>query len=157
MSELLADRVSVRGARDAIWDIIHDPAALGRVLPGCESLAVGSDGRLHGVLVARLAFMSLRAEVVASLVDAEPPRSLRLVLEGRPRMLAGSFRASIPFTLDAIDDARTLIAYRVDLSTSGRLASFGAPILKDAMRRQISELVTNLEREIAAPTSTGEA
>jgi hypothetical protein len=37
----------------------------------------------------------------------------------------------------------------MDLAATGRLASFGTPLLRDTARRQVHELVGNLEQEIA--------
>ena len=70
-----------------------------------------------------------------------------LQLDGRPRGLTGGFRAVIPIDLAAAPGG-TRIRYRVELTTSGRLASFGAPILRNSFRRQVATLIANLEREV---------
>jgi 2-furoyl-CoA dehydrogenase large subunit len=150
MKELLRDRLVVAGEREDIWAVIEDPEALARVLPGCEALARLPDGRLGGVLAARLGFLTVRADVTAALGDADPPRAARLDIEGRPRLLAGSFRAVIPFELEPRGEGRTEVSYRVDLAVSGRLATFGLPFLRDTMRRQVTSLAAGLERELAA-------
>ena len=64
-------------------------------------------------------------------------------------------RASIPFELEAITETLTAVTYRVELAVSGRLASFGAPLLRDTMRRQVAALVANLEREVAEAMARG--
>jgi carbon monoxide dehydrogenase subunit G len=46
-------------------------------------------------------------------------------------------------------DGSTEVSYDVDLELSGRLATFGAPLLREVMRGQVTELVRNLEREVA--------
>lgn len=135
--------------RDRLWPVFDDPAALGRVLPGCERLESGGPGVYRGVLASKLQFLTLRADVEARLVDVERPDRLRLEIDGRPRGLAGGFRAGIPIVLRSRDDGGTDVDYQVELTTSGRLASFGAPILRDTFRRQVAELIANLERELA--------
>lgn len=155
MSELVRDRVTVQGPPSAVWAIIEDPAALARVLPGAESVEAAGPGRFRGVLAARIQFLTLRADVEATLSDADPPRHLRLQLKGRPRGLAASFEVSIPFDLRKMDGpagpaSATEISYAVDLMVTGRLASFGAPLLRDTLRRQVAALVQNLDRELAA-------
>jgi carbon monoxide dehydrogenase subunit G len=146
MSELARDRVVVAATPDAIRAVIDDPTALARVLPGAESLEPDGPGRWRGILATRLGFITVRADAVATLIDVAQPTQLRIEIEGRPRGLAGSFRASIPFSLEPVDHDRTAIDYVVDLTVTGRLAAFGAPILRDTLRRQVAELVTNLER-----------
>ena len=36
------------------------------------------------------------------------------------------------------------------MTMSGRLATFGAPLLRDTLRRQVAALIGNLERELGA-------
>ncbi len=150
MTELARDSVRVSADPAAVWALIEDPSALARVLPGAESLEPDGPGRWRGVLASKIGFMTVRADAVAALHDAVPPTHLRLEIEGRPRGLAGSFRASIPFDMTALDTGGTDIAYVVDMTVTGRLASFGAPLLRDTLRRQVAELVRNLERELSS-------
>jgi carbon monoxide dehydrogenase subunit G len=136
--------------RDRLWPVFEDATALGRVLPGCERLDAVGPGVYRGVLASKLQFLTLRADVEARIVDVTRPDRLRLEIDGRPRGLAGGFRASIPIELLARDDGGTDVRYEVALTTSGRLAAFGGPILRDTFRRQVAELIANLERELAA-------
>ncbi len=160
MSSLVTDTAVVQGSPEAVWSIIEDPEALARVLPGAESIVGEGPGRFRGVLASRIQFLTVRADVVATFHDADPPHHLRLVLEGRPRGLAGSFTVSVPFDLapraGANGGATTVIRYAVDLRVTGRLATFGAPLLRDTMRRQIATLVANVDRELAARVRTDE-
>ncbi len=154
MAELARDEVTLAGPPESVWAIIDDPAALGRVLPGCETIAADGPGRFRAVLASRIQFLTVRADVVATFHDADPPRHLRLELEGRPRMLAGSFRASIPFDLAPTGEGGTRVSYSVDVTVTGRLATFGTPLMRDTLGRQVAELVRNVERELAAPEGT---
>jgi 2-furoyl-CoA dehydrogenase large subunit len=150
----LHDRVAINGTRDAVLRIIGDPVAIARVLPGAETVEATGRATFHCVLNARIQFLTIRAEVDATLHDADSPHHLCLELDGRPRGLAGSFHASIPFDLEPALDASgvasgTVVSYAVELSVTGRLATFGAPLMRDTMRRQIAQLVANIELELA--------
>jgi hypothetical protein len=146
---LIGEQLRLAPSRRQIWPVFGDVDRLARVLPGCESLVELETNRFRGVLATRLQFLTLRADVTARLTDLLPPDHLQLELTGRPRGLAGGFEAIIPIDLAESETGGTVITYRVDLTTSGRLASFGAPILRDTLRRQVAELVRNLERELA--------
>ena len=41
------------------------------------------------------------------------------------------------------------MSYAIDLHVTGRLASFGAPLMRDTLRRQVAVLLTNVDRELA--------
>ncbi len=151
------DRVEIAAPPEAIWGILDDPAALGRILPGCESIARESEDRFTAVIASKIQFMTVRSDVVATLLDADPPRHLRLVLDGRPRGLGGSFRLDVPFDIAPAGPGRSTVAYSVDLQLGGSLAGFGGSTLTDTLRRQIGELVRNVEQEIAARPGSGPA
>ena len=70
MSALADETVVVRVARDRIWDAFGDADLLAQVLPGCETLAAIGDGAFRGVLATRLQFLTLRADVTATLAVA---------------------------------------------------------------------------------------
>jgi carbon monoxide dehydrogenase subunit G len=151
--DLGVDRVALDGAPEDVWEILEDPNALARVLPGAESITSTAPGRLAAVMASKIGFVTLRADVEGTLLDADPPRHLRLDLRGRLRGIAGGFSLSIPFDLEAADgprgtSSRTLITYSIQLRVSGRLATFGTPLIQDTMRRQIAELVANVDREL---------
>jgi carbon monoxide dehydrogenase subunit G len=147
MSELVRETVLVAAPREAIWALLDDPDVLARILPGAESLVADGPDRWTGVLASKVGFLTIRADAVAQVVDMRRPDHMRLEIEGHPRGLAGSFHASIPFDLED-RGAGTRISYVVELAVTGRLAAFGVPLLRDAMRRQVRQLVANLSREL---------
>jgi carbon monoxide dehydrogenase subunit G len=151
MSALADETVVVRVPLARIWEAFADVEVLAKVLPGCETLTETGDGAFRGVLATKLQFLTLRADVTATLADRQPPDALRLELDGKPRGLAGGFRAVIPIELADVTDG-TRIHYTVDLTTSGRLATFGTPILRDSFRKQVATLIANLERVQGAPS-----
>jgi 2-furoyl-CoA dehydrogenase large subunit len=142
--------VTVHGTPEAIWAILDDPDALGRVLPGCESIARGAADRFRAVLASKTRFMTVRTDVEATYRETDPPRHLRLDLAGRPRGIGGTFLASIPFDLARLEDGRTEVRYAIELTLGGALSGFGGRLVGEALASQIDELVRNVERELAS-------
>ncbi len=141
--------VIIDGTPDAIWAILDDPDALGRILPGCESIVRDGPATFRAVLVAKTGFLTIRADVTATYHDVAPPTHLRLDLDGRPRGIKGAFQASISFDLVALDEGRTEVRYSIDTTVSGALASFGGGLIGGALTGQVDTLVRNLEGELA--------
>jgi 2-furoyl-CoA dehydrogenase large subunit len=148
------DRVEIAGTPEAIWSILDDPAALGRVLPGCESVEPDGPDRFRLVLVSRVQMMTLRIDAIATFSERRRPSHLRLELAGTARRIGGSVRVVVPFDLAPVDPGRTLVTYAIDLSVTGTLAMAGTRAIRDALRSEIGELVRNVERELAV-TSPG--
>jgi 2-furoyl-CoA dehydrogenase large subunit len=150
LSEPVRDTATISASPEAIWAILHDPAALARILPGVESLEPDGPDRFRGVIAAKAGFFTVRADVTASLLDTDPPRHVRLELAGRVRSIGGEFVASVPLDLARIDGGRTKVDYTVEVRLSGQLERMGGSRIGDGLRSQIVELVRNVEREAAA-------
>ncbi|HEY6057998.1 MAG TPA: SRPBCC domain-containing protein [Candidatus Limnocylindrales bacterium] len=148
-AETSPERVTVKAPREAVWSLLEDPEALRRILPGCESLRTIGPGQYEAVLVTRVRFVRIRADVTATFLDAERPSHIRLVLHGRPRNFGGEFEASIPLDFEGTGET-TEVSYHVDVTASGAPAAFGLPVLRDALRSQVGGLVRNVERELAS-------
>ena len=156
MSEPIVDRVEIAGTPTAIWSILDDPAALGRVLPGCESIEPDGPDRLRLVLVSKLPMMTVRTDAVATFSERRPPTHLRLELDGTARRIGGSIRVVVPFDLEPVDAIRTQVTYSIDLTVSGMLAMAGTRAIRDALRTEIGALVRNVEHELATRDEHGD-
>jgi carbon monoxide dehydrogenase subunit G len=156
MTDPVVDTVEVGASPEAIWAMLDDPDALARILPGCESIVREAPDRFKAVIASKVRFMTIRSDVEATLLDADRPRHLRLLLEGRPRGLGGSFVASIPFDIEALGPNRSRVRYSLSLELSGSLSAFGGAALAEPLRAQIGELIRTAEREIG-PSSPDRA
>lgn len=149
----IRDEGTIAAPPAAVWELIHDPAAIPRLLPSAESVRSTEPGRFSAVLVARTLLMTVRADVEATYLDEVAPSHLRLELSGRARGFEGAFRASIPIDLAPVA-AGTRITSVVELTVSGALAAFGAGALRDPLRAQIAELLRNVEADLRARGAT---
>jgi 2-furoyl-CoA dehydrogenase large subunit len=152
-SEPIRDTATIAASPETIWAILHDPAALARVLPGVESREPDGPDRFRGVLVAKAGFFKIRADVIAWLLDADPPRHVRLELAGRVRGIGGEYVASVPLDLTPIEEGRTRVDYTVGVELTGALARMGGSKIGDGLRSQVDDLIRNVEREAAAAPS----
>jgi 2-furoyl-CoA dehydrogenase large subunit len=145
--------VRIHGTAAEVWAFLWDADALGRVLPGCESIRAESPGRYRVVLAMRTTLLTVRADATATLHEPDPPRAVRMTLEGTPRGLGGTFRVEIPIALaeeTGPEGALTRIEYDVDVRVTGSMATFGPGILRDAIVREVQGLAVDIEREIQA-------
>lgn len=150
MKRLLEDEVVVAAPRERLWALLDDVGALKRILPGCEELEEEGERRYRAVMSTKLPFMTLRVSGTALLDDLRPPDHVRLEISGRPLGLVGGFTVSVPIDVTTTEDGGTRGSYAVDLQLTGRLASFGAPILRAQVKAQVREMIANLERELAS-------
>lgn len=149
----MAFDIRIHGTAADVWAFLWDADALGRVLPGCESIQTEGAGRFRVVLAMPTAFLTIRADAIAEIHDPDPHRSALLTLDGTPRGLGGRFSVRIPlaFTEEAgPEGTSTRIAYDVEVQVSGGLATFGPAVLRDAIVGEVRGLAADIETEIAA-------
>jgi 2-furoyl-CoA dehydrogenase large subunit len=147
VTEPTVDQVEVGATPDEIWAILHDPAALGRVLPDAESVTPEGPDRVRVTLASKVGFLTIRADVLVRYLDPDPPRHVRLALDGQARGLSGELHASIPFDIVPRGTDASEIRYSVALEMTGRIASMGGSVIRAQLPGQVRELVRNVERE----------
>lgn len=145
--------VRVGAPAEAIGAVLRDPAAIGRVIPGCESVEATGAGTFRLVLTTHVGFLTVTADVDAVLREVDPPRRLVLELDGRTRGFDGGFTASIPFELVPEGDGATTVSYEVGVRTRGTVALAGDAAVARAIHALADDLVGGLEREAASPRS----
>lgn len=148
-TQIPSESVTIGAPRDRIWDLFDDPAALGRVLPGCESLKAVEPGHYAAVVATRAGFITVRADATVELRDVTRPSSLRLAIDGQPRGIGGEFHVSVPIQLEELDARLTRVTYEVALELTGRIASLGGSLVGNALHGQVTDLIRNVERELS--------
>jgi 2-furoyl-CoA dehydrogenase large subunit len=153
MSGTGESEVEIRGTPAQVWAFLWDADALGRVLPGCESIRALAPGRYGAVIAFRTSFLTVRSDVTAEVRDPVEPLSCALTLDGSPRGLGGAFHVRVPLSLAAAgtpEEPRTRIGYAVEVEVTGMLASLGPEMMRDALVGEVRGLAADIDREIAA-------
>jgi carbon monoxide dehydrogenase subunit G len=69
-------------APGAVWALLTDPAIIAGCLPGCDRLEPLGDDRYRAAMTLAVAAVSGNYTGTVSMLDKNPPRSYRLVVEG---------------------------------------------------------------------------
>ena len=65
-----------------VWALLNDPDELASCLPGCERLEPLGGDRYKAELSVSVAAISGHYTAIVTILDKEPPKSYRLVVEG---------------------------------------------------------------------------
>lgn len=132
--------------RDVLWDALHDPEVLARVLPGCQRFEAHGSSTYLGTLTLGVAGArgSYRGKI--EVVDADAPSSCRLlvVAAGTP----GTLEATTAIRLESVDDS-TILHHEVDATLGDGLEALGSQLLRTAAQRLTTTFVTALHAELA--------
>ena len=151
MTDEFSGTVEIATSPEAAWAVIEDPLALGRALPGCESITPDGSGGLNVVVAIKHMFMTVRVDLHVTYHDLDRPHHLRLALDGHPRGIGGALRLSVPIDIVPIPTGAQ-VDYHGTLELEGTLTSFRKQV-REGLQVQVDRLVRNVEREVkAGPT-----
>jgi 2-furoyl-CoA dehydrogenase large subunit len=125
----------------AVWDMLLDPVALARVIPGCDALERIGDNEYRAEL--RLGVGPVRGRFVAhiALSDLHAPRSLRLSGSAKGPLGASSGSGTLRLAAAA---AGTSVSYDYRIAISGKVAAVGGRMLEGAARALIGQFFKRL-------------
>lgn len=136
------------GPRQEVWDLIRDPEALAKALPGTEALNKLSESEYEGTMNVRIGPIAgvFSGKVVIS--DEVPPESCTLTAEGKGAQ--GFAKGVGRVQLADQDDGATLMRYEGDVQIGGKLASVGQRSLDSVSKSMIRQGLLTLDQALEA-------
>ncbi|MBK5957991.1 hypothetical protein CCR97_07175 [Rhodoplanes elegans] len=142
--------------RDAVWDLMRDPARVAACMPGLALDPPGADGRLAGRMEVKLGPIS--AGFSGDGTMARDDGAHRMVIEGRGSDRKSGSRASgrVEYTLSEATAATGAPATGVDcviaFTLQGPLAQFGrSDLVRDLVGRIGAAFASNVDARLRAP------
>jgi 2-furoyl-CoA dehydrogenase large subunit len=141
----------------AVFDVLLDPVALAKVIPGCNALEPAGENRYRAEVTVGVGMIKARYQAEVELSELDPPRSLRLAGAGLSSV--GSARGSGLVTLEP-QGTGTLLRYDYSAEVSGKVAAVGSRMLEGAAKIVLSQLFEQLGKtasagaHVSAPAST---
>jgi 2-furoyl-CoA dehydrogenase large subunit len=139
---------------EAVFRVLLDPAALAKVIPGCNALEPNGANRYRADVTVGVGMIKARYSAEVALSELDPPRSLRLAGSGLSSV--GSARGSGLVTLVAQGDG-TLLRYDYTAEVSGKVAAVGSRMLEGAAKIVLNQLFEQLGREAGGQGSNAPA
>jgi uncharacterized protein len=136
------------GPRQEVWDLIRDPQALAKALPGTETLTKLSENEYEGVMNVRIGPVAglFSGKVLVS--DEVPPESCTLTAEGKGAQGFAKGVGRVQFA--GQDDGTTLMQYDGDVQIGGKLASVGQRSLDSVSKSMIRQGLLTLDQALEA-------
>jgi 2-furoyl-CoA dehydrogenase large subunit len=136
--------VLLQATPEAVFRVLLDPAALAKVIPGCNKLEPAGEHRYRADVTVGVGMIKARYSAEVELSELDPPRSLRLAGAGLSSV--GSARGSGLVSL-APAEAGTLLRYDYSAEVSGKVAAVGGRMLEGAAKIVLNQLFEQLGRE----------
>ena len=140
---------------EAVFAVLLDPAALAKVVPGCNALDQIGPNRYRADVTVGVGMIKARYAAEIALSDLEPPHRLRLAGSGLSSM--GAAKGSGLVTLES-QGSGTLLRYDYEAEVSGKVAAVGGRMLEGAAKIVLKQLFEQLGRQASgkgASSATG--
>ncbi|MGH8223850.1 MAG: SRPBCC family protein [Woeseiaceae bacterium] len=133
-------------AREEVWRALNDPALLAKCIPGCESLELQDDGRMHAQINAAIGPVRARFDTRITLENLNPPASYTLAGESKSGAAGfGRGRADVRLSEEA---GGTVLDYDAHFTVGGRLAQVGSRLVLGATRKMADDFFGRFSREL---------
>ena len=145
MSLQAQGEVDIPASPQQVYDMLLDPDALARVIPGCHSLQADGPNSYRADVTVGVGFIKARYTVQLQLSDLDPPHSLCLAGSGQSSMGTGAGRGQVKLTATTTG---TRLHYDYQAQVGGKVAMVGSRMLEGAARIVIGQLFESLARQV---------
>ncbi len=136
--------------RDVVWNVLNDPQAMAKAMPGVESIDVHDDRRWTAKVKIPLGLGALRMKVDMETVEARAPEFARMEIKGSGVGAALTMETS--FTLGDAPGGGTAMTWAADVTLAGPVGSMGQHVLEPIVGRQVEHVLGALDREVQEAT-----
>src|SRR5688572_4699774 len=134
--------------RDEVWELLHDPVTLQRIIPGCERLEPTGDDVYAADIKLGLAGVKGDYSGTVRIFDKEPPEQYRMSGDGRGK--PGFAKGEGLVQLEEGPDGTTKMRYTADAQVGGPVAGIGQRLIDGAAKSIINQSLKALNAELEA-------
>lgn len=146
---ILDQTVTVPASPERVWAFLMDVPAVGRCVPGVESVEQRGEDEYAGTLRVRIGPINvlLEGKVTVAERNAEERRA-RMRVDAVDRRIRGAVNATSTMQLEPLDDGTTELRVHTDAAVLGKLGEFGQAIMRRKADQIMQEFAKNLSRQI---------
>jgi uncharacterized protein len=132
-------------SRATVWQVLNDPEAMAKTMPGVESFDVHDDRHWTANVKIPLGLGGLRMKVDMEKVEEHEPDFAKLAIKGNG--VGAIMNMETSFTLaDAAGD--TSMAWSAEVKVLGPVGSMGQRVLQPIVNQQVKHVLSALDRQV---------
>jgi carbon monoxide dehydrogenase subunit G len=145
---LIEGQFTVQAPPDALMRHLFDAEVMASCVPGCERLEKLDEDRFRSVVVVSMAGVQARFDLLSEVTQREA-LAVSAVTRGEEGGQASTLQAETRLTL-ALAEGGTQVAYRSDVTLTGRLGRFALGMMKKKAQSMGDEFAGNLRTRLEA-------
>jgi uncharacterized protein len=137
---------TLNAPRDKVWAFLMNPAAIAKVMPGCEQLEEVAPDTYRATL--KLGIAAVKGTYIGSvkIFDKTPPTHYRMAIDGNGT--PGFVKGEATIDLQEHDD-KTMLIYDADTQVGGLIANVGQRMISGVAKLIINQSLKKLDDELA--------
>jgi carbon monoxide dehydrogenase subunit G len=144
----VSGEITVDAARDKVFNALKDAPFFASCVEGVRDLKEIDATHYDAVVEAKVAYMKFSFKVNVELTRISPPDEIEAKIEGTPLGVVGRLTAT-SLTRLRETDGRTVVAYSIDTSITGKLGSIGQPVLRAKAKEMEKKFTERLQAAFA--------
>lgn len=132
----IEERFEVAAPIEQVWAYFSDPPQVVPCIPGAELVKAVDETTYEGTVGLQVGPVraKFRGTVLIESMDADK-RTMTLVARGTQQGAQGRAEAQVQFGLQSLDEQRTEVMVRADVSIAGKLAQMGGGMIQSVSRQ----------------------
>jgi len=138
--------------RQAVWDVLNDPASMAKTMPGVESFDVHDERRWTANVKIPLGLGGLKMKIDMNKTEEREPEFARLQVKGQGVGAMLSMETSFELK-DAVGG--TAMHWAADVKLAGPVGSMGQRVLQPIVNQQVAHVLTALDKQVQQAIANG--
>ena len=144
----VSGEITVDAPRDKVFNALKDAPFFASCVEGVRDLKEIDATHYDAVIEAKVAYMKFSFKVNVEVTRISPPDEIEAKIEGTPLGIVGRLTAT-SLTRLRETDGRTVVAYSIDTSITGKLGSIGQPVLRAKAKEMEKKFTERLQAAFA--------
>jgi uncharacterized protein len=132
--------------RATVWQVLNDPAAMAKTMPGVESFDVHDEKRWTANVKIPLGLGGLKMKVDMEKTEERAPE--RAVMQIKGQGVGAMMNMETSFDLADAPDGGTTMKWAADVKIAGPVGSMGQRVLQPIVNQQVQQVLGALDEQV---------
>jgi len=131
--------------RATVWEVLNDPAAMAKIMPGVESFDVHTDTRWTANVKIPLGLGGLKMKIDMEKLEEREPEFARMAIKGNG--VGAMMTMETSFDLQEADGGCAM-KWSADVRIAGPVGSMGQRVLQPIVNQQVEQVLAALDVQV---------
>ena len=131
--------------RSTVWQVLNDPAAMAKVMPGVDSFDVKDDRRWTANVKIPLGLGGLKMKIDMQRVEEREPEFAKMAIKGNG--VGAMLTMETSFDLREADGGCAM-KWSADVKIAGPVGSMGQRVLQPIVNQQVEQVLSALDAQV---------